>query len=116
VAVSDVGPMDDVPSANTWIPHYVCTEILEGRTYPPVEVVDDVQTIVDVGANVGASAVYLPRLYPHATIHSCEPAPPGYALLRENTWHLPNVFVWQIGLHDHGGTGVLYAGVDDAVT
>jgi FkbM family methyltransferase len=108
--------MDDVRSANTWISHYVCTEILKGRTYPPIEFVDGVQMIVDVGANVGASAVYFSRLYPRATVHACEPGAAAYALLRENTQDLPNVFTWQIGLHDHDGTGALYAGIDDGVT
>jgi FkbM family methyltransferase len=108
--------MDDVRCANTWVSRYVCTEILKGRTYPPIAFVDGIRMIIDVGANVGAAAVYFSRLYPRATIHACEPAGAAYALLLENTRDLPNVSVWRIGLHDHDGTEALYAGSDDDVT
>ena len=73
--------MADVRSADTWVSHYVSGEILKGRTYPPIEFVDGIQMIVDVGANVGASAVYFSRLYPQATIHALEPAVAAYTLL-----------------------------------
>ena len=83
--------MDDVRFANTWISRYGYTEILRGRTYPPIEFVDSIEMIVDVGANVGAATVYFSRLYPEATIHPCEPAAAAYELLRENTRDLTNV-------------------------
>jgi FkbM family methyltransferase len=107
--------MDDVRPAKTWVSRYVCTEILKGRTYPPVESVDGIQMIIDVGAKVGASTVYFSHLYPQATIHACEPAAAACELLRENTRELRSVFVWQIGLDAHDGTEALYAGADDSV-
>src|SRR5258706_6162005 len=45
---------------------------------------DSVQTIVDVGANVGASALFWKARYPAARLLCFEPVPDNFALLSQN--------------------------------
>jgi FkbM family methyltransferase len=49
-----------------------------GIDFPPGSVV------VDIGAHVGVVSIYLAKTHPHVTVHSYEPTPPTFALLREN--------------------------------
>lgn len=53
--------------------------------------VDDVRLIVDCGANIGLSALYLARRYPNAKILAIEPAPGNYAMLVRNTREVPAI-------------------------
>ena len=46
---------------------------------------DMVATIVDCGANIGMTSLYLASKYPSARIYSIEADPDNFALLRENT-------------------------------
>ena len=48
--------------------------ILEGRTYPHLPFVDDVQVVLDIGANAGAATRYLAHHRPDAKIYAFEPA------------------------------------------
>ncbi|NJK92616.1 MAG: FkbM family methyltransferase [Blastochloris sp.] len=49
--------------------------------------------ILDVGANVGQTALYLAQFFPHSTIHSFELSPSTAAILRQNTRQHPNIKV-----------------------
>jgi FkbM family methyltransferase len=49
--------------------------------------------ILDAGANIGASAVFLARLYPQARIVAVEPEPSNFALLQRNVAAWPQVAV-----------------------
>jgi len=58
--------------------------------------------ILDIGANVGFSALYFLRLFPTATVHSFEPMPYLQARLQERKaaypyydWHLHPYGVWK---------------------
>jgi FkbM family methyltransferase len=52
---------------------------------------DKVQTIFDVGANVGQTALLLNRRFPHSTIYTFEPLAATFAQLCENTRTLQTV-------------------------
>ena len=82
--------------------------ILQGSTYPIVPQIGSVNTIVDVGANVGSASVMLALRYPNAQVHALEPAPAALELLDENTSGLPRIHVHRHGLHDHTGSLQLY--------
>jgi len=82
--------------------------ILQGSTYPIVPQIGSVNTIVDVGANVGSASVMLALKYPNAEVHALEPAPAALTLLDENTAPLPQIHVHRHGLHDHTGSLRLY--------
>jgi len=47
--------------------------------------------ILDIGANIGASAIWFARAFPRARIVTVEPDPGNAAMCRRNTARLPNV-------------------------
>jgi FkbM family methyltransferase len=59
--------------------------------------------IVDVGANVGQSALGFARAWPEATIHCFEPVPATHAQLVANTAHLPSIIAHPVGLANRSG-------------
>lgn len=94
----------DLPSRSGAVPffHYPASRghilgIFEGRTYPIVNDIGPVLTIVDIGANVGAASVMLAAHYPEADVHAFEPGPETVALLARNAAPFPRVHV-----HAHG--------------
>lgn len=58
----------------------------------------DVNVIVDIGANVGATSVFLSLHYPNARIYSVEPQQVPFQLLIHNTQHNSNVKQFNFGL------------------
>ena len=75
--------------------------ILRGITYPIVDVVQDVRVVLDIGANVGASALWFSYMYPDATVFAFEPGATPYRLLERNTRDRPNVKRFPFGLFSH---------------
>lgn len=47
--------------------------------------------ILDVGANIGQSALHLRRYFPRATIHSFEPIPATFVVLEAHTRRFPRI-------------------------
>lgn len=85
--------------------------ILAGRDYPLVSLPSySPLVIVDIGANVGATAVYFALHYPNATVYCFEPSASNYSYLRTNTAPFKNVVHFNFGLHAHVGTEKLYLG------
>lgn len=68
-----------------------------------------VETVLDVGTNIGISTLYLADLFPDARIFAFEPMPENYALLVRNTRHLPRVQVLPVALGERDGTIDLFA-------
>jgi FkbM family methyltransferase len=93
----------------------IADEILSGRTYPHVHFVNDIKTIVDVGANVGAASIFFAFHYPQARIFACEPASAPFSLLRQNVAVFPNVLPFPVGLYSCDTTIPLYPGRNDSV-
>jgi FkbM family methyltransferase len=52
---------------------------------------DDVRVIVDCGANIGITSLFLAARYPNATILSVEPHPENFALLEANVAQVPRI-------------------------
>jgi FkbM family methyltransferase len=94
----------------------VATEILSGRTYPPIDAVTDVEIVLDVGANVGAAALYLSIMYPRAKVYAFEPASEPFALLQRNTRDRRNIVALNFGLFSAHRDVPLYRGAIDTVT
>lgn len=93
---------------------WVTRGVLAGTTYPVLPFVDDVEVVLDAGANCGAASVYFAHHYPDARIHSCEPGSHQRAFLERNVARHPGITVHPIGLHDHDGELPLYQGLDDS--
>jgi FkbM family methyltransferase len=94
----------------------ICKEILAGRTYPRIPFVHDVQTVLDIGANVGAAAVYFALQHPSATIFALEPAAEPFRLLVRNAKSFSNVRTFNFGLFDDDKSVPLHRGKFDSVT
>jgi FkbM family methyltransferase len=94
----------------------VNAEILAGKIYRWPDGVAPPRVVVDVGANVGAAALYFALSFPSAKIVAFEPAPECQPLLRENLQDFPNVKVEPYGLFDRNLRRRLFVGAQDAVT
>lgn len=85
--------------------------VLEGREYPVLRLPDGPPAvIVDIGANVGATAVYFRAAYPAARIYCYEPSPENFVWLSANTRALAGVEAYPYGLLDRDTECELYSG------
>jgi len=91
-------------------------EILAGQIYRWPDGVAPPKVIVDIGANVGAAALYFALNFPAAKIFAFEPAPECQPLLRENLKDFPNARIEPYGLFDRNLRRRLFVGAQDAVT
>lgn len=65
-------------------------------------------TVVDVGAHVGLSSLWLASRRPQSLFVACEPAPVVHACLAENfRRHVPRSTTLQVALGSHAGRGEL---------
>jgi FkbM family methyltransferase len=94
----------------------VFEDIITGKSYPLQPSFGEVRTILDVGANVGAAALYFALNYPQARVLAFEPAPLSYDLLVRNTRGLGRVEAFNFGLADQDRRAPLYVGRQDSVT
>ena len=62
-------------------------EVFGGEYKSPVTITGPV-TVLDIGANVGAFALWAREMWPQSTIHSYEPHPDLFPFLTANTRHL----------------------------
>jgi len=69
-----------------------------------VHVPNTPNTILDIGANVGITTAYFALKYPNAAIHSFEPSPHNYSLLKQNALQFDNVTIYQKALYSHEGS------------
>lgn len=54
--------------------------------------------VLDIGGNIGCTAVYFANRYPAATIHSFEPDPSNFELLSLNTEPYSNIKIYNMAL------------------
>jgi FkbM family methyltransferase len=83
--------------------------IISGEEYPVLPTLRP-DFVIDLGANVGAAALYFGTLYPDAQIASFEPSPSNYRYLVENVGHLPHIKTFNIGLLDKVRESHLFLG------
>src|SRR5215467_16291829 len=94
----------------------IAESVLKGKSYPHVPYIKNVDTIVDIGANVGVAAAWLSILYQPRRVIAIEPAPEPFALLSDNAKQWPAITPFQIGLCDQKGEAKLHLGGIDNVT
>lgn len=99
---------------DTWTSRWVAEGIVKGGTYPLLPFVEDVDVVLDVGANCGAAAVHFARHHPEAVVHAFEPASRPRAVLERNARRYPGIVVHPFGLHRTDRTDVpLWTGEGD---
>lgn len=86
---------------------------LQGHDYPPIAVPGFApQVIVDIGANIGATALCFLQRHPAATIHCFEPARDAFRYLERNTAGFTQIVRHPVGLSDRSADAVLYPGLE----
>lgn len=69
----------------------------------------DVKTVLDIGANVGATALYFSRIFPNARIYAFEPAPDNFAVLQKNVANCDRIRAFNFALGAQDATLELFA-------
>lgn len=69
----------------------------------------EVRTVLDIGANVGVTALYFSLVYPNAQIYAFEPAPDNFAVLQKNVANCGRIRAFNFGLGAADATLELYA-------
>jgi len=59
---------------------------------------EEVKTVLDIGANVGATALYFSHIFPNAQIYAFEPAPDNFAVLSRNIANSTRIRGFNFGL------------------
>jgi len=59
---------------------------------------EEVATVLDIGANVGATALYFAQVFPNARIFAFEPAPDNFAVLERNIANSSRIRAFNFGL------------------
>jgi len=101
-------------------PKYSCmvsvvSNVLQGKDYPIIKLPGySPTTIVDIGANVGATAIYLYSAYPNAKIYCYEPSHENFAYLKENTKQFEKIQVFPYGLFEKDCEIPLYKGATNS--
>ena len=68
-----------------------------------------VHTVLDIGANVGVTALYFSQIFPNARIYAFEPAPDNFAVLAKNVANCDRIRAFNFGLGANDATLELYA-------
>jgi FkbM family methyltransferase len=91
--------------------------ILSGREYPapPLPPGYRINTIVDIGANVGASALWFLSAAPQARVVCFEPARTNYDCLCHNLKSFPQAEYFQCGLSSSEGSQTLHHGAQQCM-
>jgi FkbM family methyltransferase len=59
---------------------------------------DAVRTVLDIGANVGVTALYFSQIFPNAQVYAFEPAPDNFAVLERNIANSKRIRGFNFGL------------------
>jgi len=94
----------------------VSVEILQGNTYKPAAHITDIQVVLDIGANIGASAVYFASTCQNAQIFAFEPARDPFQLLQRNAKLSSRISPYIFGMFSADREVPLYKGGMDSVT
>lgn len=76
----------------------------------------DTGAILDIGANIGCTALLLRSKFPKTTIYAFEPSQETFKYLQANAGSLPGVHVFNFGLFDRDSEQNLYLGNLSSVT
>jgi len=72
------------------------------------------KVIVDIGSNIGISAVFFANLFPDAKIYTFEPLSLNYDLLVKNTKEYKNIECFNVGLGSEDGSFSIYISDEDS--
>jgi FkbM family methyltransferase len=85
-------------------------QILAGQEYPLLDAEYEPDCVIDVGANVGAAALFFASAYPWARFYCFEPSSTTFEYLERNVKPIPSVRTFKCGLGESDGEAKLYLG------
>lgn len=88
---------------------WVMKDVLVDREYN-ITLTKEPSIVVDLGSNVGISALFFATRYSTAIVHAVEPNPELYAQLIKNTQIFKNIVVHALAITGQNGTGELFVG------
>jgi len=68
-----------------------------------------VRVVLDIGANVGVTALYFSQVFPNAAVYAFEPAPDNFAVLSKNVANCARIRAFNFALGAQDATLELYA-------
>ncbi|WP_157951148.1 FkbM family methyltransferase [Cyanothece sp. BG0011] len=89
--------------------HHI-TNILSGQDYPVLHCHFQPDCIIDIGANIGATALFFTDVYPNADCYCYEPCPSTFTYLQKNTSFLDRIKIFNCGLSNESRELKLYIG------
>lgn len=79
----------------------IILSVFSGNDYPIIQIPDYSPNIIfDIGANIGAVALYFYAHFPESQIYCYEPLTMNYAYLKENTKYFDKIHTYPFGLYD----------------
>jgi len=75
-------------------------DTLQGKIHPKTPFLQNVSSVLDIGANIGASAALFAHRYPSARIVAVESSRKSFVLLRSNSRSHPRIECFNVGLSD----------------
>ena len=107
----------DVSCPDTGLTKIIVRDILESATYPIYRFMHDIESIVDIGAHVGAFSARMACTFPEAVIRAYEPNPEVFSYLKTNL-NLPGrvIYLHPVGVGDRTGTATLGLYEDSVLT
>ena len=90
---------------------WVIDEVFKDQVYA-IDLPEPPKIIVDIGANIGVSAIYFAKKYPDAKIYAFEPQSENYHLMLLNVIHYPNIIPSRYAIYDERGTFKLFAAAE----
>jgi FkbM family methyltransferase len=91
----------------------VTQDIVLGKTYPLIPLVEPVRIVVDVGANIGAATFFFHANHPEAIVYAYEPIPESFDLLSRNLAGLDRIVASRAGLWNCECVKRMYRGTID---
>ncbi|HEY4955300.1 MAG TPA: FkbM family methyltransferase [Gemmatimonadaceae bacterium] len=108
-----VGTVRLVVRDNKGADNFIHSEVFEHEYYR-LPLADHPRTILDLGSNIGLTAVYFGRLYPAAKIACVEPMPGNLRILEKNLQlNSISATVFAAAAHSHDGTLLMEVGERD---
>ena len=89
---------------------WLVSNILSGNSYPFLEIDYTPEVIIDIGANIGATALFFAKCYPNVPCFCFEPSKKSFDILRINTNVISQIKSFCYGLSDHPRLTKLYLG------
>jgi len=92
-----------VAHINKYETEYLYNEIFVDQCYLKKGItIQDGDTIIDIGANIGMFSMFANQVAPHSTIYAFEPAPHAFKALQRNArlYGDKNIYVSNIGISD----------------